>query len=181
MNLIGNTFNQIDWDSVITHLSNRDGNTLHYNITSFNPSIPGFAEMDKVWQQAGYKHNDPSIEWTNFFPGADFEQSVVDTFSKIVSATPWMVWISKIRPGRMAPWHFDAHTNFDEVKKLGTPIRFTCYIQDPQHGHISIVGNSAVYQPAKGSIYQWPSYDAWHCGMNGGLTDKYMFNFWGYQ
>lgn len=180
MRLIGNTTNQIDWDSVIKNLKSYDGNTLQYNSNSFNPSVPGFAEMDRVWQEAGYKYNDASIEWINYFPGSDFDESIVSVFSSIVNASPWMVWISRIRPGKMAPWHFDAHSNINEVLKLGTPVRFTCYIQDPHDGHVSIVADAAVYRPSKGSIYQWPSYDAWHCGLNGGLVDKYMFNFWGY-
>lgn len=181
MNITGNCANQINWDSVILQLKNKKGNILRYNDKSFNPDLPGFKELDELWQQAGYFHDDPSIEWTNYFPGNDFDQSVVDTFEKIVNAKPFMVWISKITPGQMAPWHFDAHSKIDELLKLGNPVRFTCYIQEPQHGHISIVGDSAVYRPAKGSIYQWPDYNAWHCGMNGGLTDKYMFNYWGYQ
>ena len=181
MDLIGNTATQIDWNTVIEHLKTRSGTTLYYNSTSFNPEMSGFTELDKIWQDAGYCYDSPSIEWTNYFPGIDFDQTIVDTFTSIVQAKPWMVWISKIRPGKMAPWHFDAHTKIDEILSLGEPIRFTCYIQDPSHGHISIVDDQCVYRPAKGSIYKWPTYDAWHCGMNGGLTDKYMFNFWGYR
>jgi hypothetical protein len=181
MKLIDNTQNQINWDEVIEKLKTCQGTTLNYNTTSFDPSIPGFSELDVLWKEAGYFYDDPSIAWTNFFPGRDFEQSVVDTFASIVNAKPWMVWISKICPGQMAPWHFDAHTKIDEIKALGTPVRFTCYIQNPSHGHVSIVGEDAIYRPAKGSIYQWPTFDAWHCGMNGGLTDKFMFNFWGYR
>lgn len=180
MKLIGNTQNLIDWNTVILSIKNRTGTTLTYNEQSFDKTISAFAKMDRVWQDAGYQYNDPSIEWTNFFPEVDFDQEVVNTFSQITQATPWMVWISRIRPGKMAPWHYDAHSKLDELLKLGNPVRYTCYIQEPHSGHISIVNDSAVYCPVKGSIYKWPSYDAWHCGMNGGLTDKYMFNYWGY-
>ena len=181
MNLIGNTTDLINWDTVIEQLATSEGNTLQYTTDSFNPKLPGFAKMDKVWQEAGYKYGDPSIEWTNYFPGTNFDRSIVDTFESIVGAKPWMVWISKIRPGKMAPWHFDAHSNIDEALALGTPIRFTCYIQDPHPGHVSIVENVAIYYASKGSIYQWSNHDAWHSGMNGGLVDKYMFNYWGYN
>lgn len=181
MELIGNTLALINWDTVVKELKSRKGNTLHYNTSSFDPSSPGFNELNQLWQNAGYSYDSPSIEWTNYFPNTDFDQSVVGTFESIVQAKPWMVWISKITPGKMAPWHFDAHTKINEITTLGNPVRFTCYIQDPSHGHVSIVDEHCVYRPAKGNIYKWPSYNAWHCGMNGGLTDKYMFNYWGYQ
>jgi len=175
-----NTLHLIDWDAVVDQCKDNPGNTLRYNKESFSDTTV-FGTLDATWQAAGYQYNDSTIEWTNYFPGKDFDNEVVNIFSGIVNAKPWMVWISKIRPGKMAPWHYDAHTKLNELLKLGTPVRYTCYIQDPHPGHVSIVGDQSVYLPAKGSIFKWSSYDAWHCGMNGGLADKYMFNFWGYQ
>jgi hypothetical protein len=180
MKLIGNTLHLIDWDTVINTIKDRSGNTLKYNDSCF-PKTDDFDRLDKIWTKAGYLRNSEVVEWTNYFPGDDFDKTVVDQFRNIVRAEPWMVWISRIRPGKMAPWHFDAHSKIKDLDKLGMPIRFTCYIQSPQPGHVSIVENSSVYMPDKGSIYQWPSHDAWHCGMNGGLEDKFMFNYWGYK
>jgi hypothetical protein len=179
MNLLTNTNNQIDWETVLKKCKLSTGTTMRYNLECF-PDTPEFSELDKLWQNAGYSRNQSSIEWTNYFK-EDFGQEVVDVFQNIVQAKPLMAWVSKIRPGHMAPWHYDAHQHIEEFKKQGNLVRYTCYIQEPQHGHISIVGESAIYKPAKGSIYQWPTYDEWHCGINGGLTDKYMFNYWGAQ
>lgn len=180
MNIIGHTNQLIDWENVIAQCKNSKGNTIQYN-PKFFANSDDFKKLDDIWQKAGYFYDDPSIEWTNYFPGNNFDQSVVDKFQSIVQATPWMVWISKISPGQMAPWHYDAHSKIDELLKLGSPVRYTCYIQEPSDGHVSIVGSDCVYRPVKGSIYQWPTYDAWHAGINAGLTDKYMFNYWGYQ
>ena len=181
MKLITNTGALIDWDSIVESLSNQNGHILHYNTESF-PNTSDFNGLDAAWQKAGYRYNDASIEGINYFPKEHFDQSVVDTFQSIVDAEPWMVWISRIRPGKMAPWHFDAHSKISELLALNRPIvRYTCYIQPPSNGHVSIVGTTALYRPEQGSIYEWPSYDAWHCGMNGGLNDKYMFNYWGYR
>jgi hypothetical protein len=180
MKLIGTTGTLIDWNLVITQCESTVGNNILYTAESF-PKSKHFDEMDIVWKAAGYQYGDPTIEWTNFFPEANFNKTIVDTFESIVNATPWMVWISRIRPGKMAPWHFDAHSNIDELLTLGNPVRYTCYIQAPHDGHVSVVGDTAVYKPECGSIYEWPNYDAWHCGMNGGLVNKYMFNFWGFQ
>lgn len=179
MKYISNTVNLINWDDVIDLIKDKPGVTLKYNEQTFNRSLPGFDKLDNEWQEAGYKYEDDSIEWTNYFPGSDFPQEVVDTFKTIVDVEPWMVWISRIRPGRMAPWHFDAHSRIHELDGK-TVVRYTCYIQKPTFGHVSIVGDSCIYRPLQGSIYQWPSHDAYHCGMNGGYTDKYMFNYWGF-
>ena len=103
-----------------------------------------------------------------------------DEFKNIVGAEPFMVWISRIKPGRMAPWHFDAHSRIHELEGKNI-VRYTCYIQKPSAGHVSIVGDHCLYKPKQGSIYLWDSYDDYHCGLNGGLRDKYMFNYWGYQ
>lgn len=179
MKLIANTEDRINWNSVILKCLESKGTTMIYDPSCF-PDTQEFRYLDELWQQAGYKYQDNNIEWINYFK-EDFGLDVVDTFENIVDVRPLMVWVSRIRPGKMAPWHFDAHKDIEHFKQKGELIRFTCYIQDPQHGHVSIVDNETVYRPAKGNIYQWPKYDAWHCGMNGGLTDKFMFNYWGYR
>lgn len=170
-----------DWDSVIEQCLSHSGNRLTYTHSSF-PNTKEFRELDKMWQDAGYEHNSPSIEWINYFPEVHFDKKIVNIFEDSLDRNlkPWMVWISRIRPGKMAPWHYDAHQHIDEFKKYDNPVRYTCYIQEPTFGHVSIVDDVAIYKPKRGSIYEWPSYDAWHCGMNGGFADKFMFNYWGY-
>jgi hypothetical protein len=181
MQLIGNTGDLIDWDEVIDGLKDKKGYLLKYNTETFNPHFNGFSDLNRLWQQAGYEYNDPCVEWINYMPG-DFNINVELKFKELVNPDmhPFMVWISKIRPGRMAPWHFDAHSKVEELFKLGEPIRYVCYIEKPTDGHVSIVGDHCIYKPVQGSIYKWDSFDVWHCGLNGGLTDKYMFNYWGY-
>ena len=180
MKYISNCSDLIDWDSVLEEISDKPGRVLHFNEQTFNFTLPGFDKMLKEWETAGYKYNDPSIEWINYFPGSEFSMDVQYKFNEIVQAEPFMVWISRIKPGRMAPWHFDAHSRIHELEGKNI-VRYTCYIQKPTFGHVSIVGDSCIYRPNQGDIYQWPSWDVYHCGMNGGYTDKYMFSYWGYQ
>ncbi len=180
MKLIGNTGEKILWDSVVEQCAKHQGQTLVYNRGSF-PNTEDFDKMDQMMQSAGYQYGTDAVEWTNFFPGEHFDQIVADTFAKIVGATPWMVWISRVRPGKMTPWHWDAHQAISEFKKLPNPVRYTCYIQKPHDGHVSIVADTVIYKPEQGSIYQWPTCYSWHAGLNCGYADKYMFNFWGYQ
>jgi hypothetical protein len=181
MRYIGNCSNKIDWNSVINTCRDIPGVRMTYDLNCF-PDTDQFRELDKIWQGAGYKYGEPSIEWINYFP-EQFGKEVVDSFAAIVNAKPWMVWISRINVGRMAPLHIDAHSKIDEVLLLGKPIRFTCFIEkrDDSLGHVSIVGDVAVSGANQGDIYEWPSYDAWHAGGNGGITDKFQFNFWGYR
>jgi hypothetical protein len=177
MKYIGNCSDKIDWNLAISKCL--QGHTIKYDTNSF-PDMNSFKELDTLWQAAGYRHGDPAIEWINYFSD-EFGQDVVDQFADIVNSKPWMVWISRIKPARMAPLHTDAHSKIDELLALGNPVRFSCYIQDGNAGHASIVGNVAIYKATKGDIYEWPSYDAWHAGGNCGLQDKFMFNFWGYR
>jgi hypothetical protein len=178
MKYIGNCKDIINWDSVLEEIKDKPGTVLHYNEQTFNKDLKGFDKMAFEWANAGYQINDAAIEWINYFPGGDFSISVQEQFQQIVDAEPFMVWISKIKPLRMAPWHFDAHTKIDELKDKNV-VRYTCYIQQPTPGQVSIVEDTCVYMPEQGSIYQWPSHESYHCGMNGGYTDKYMFNYWG--
>ena len=180
MKYISNCNDIINWDNVLDEIVDKHGKVLHYNEKTFDFSLPGFDKMGREWETAGYKFDDPVIEWINYFPDSDFSLDVQHKFRDIVEAEPFMVWISKIKPGRMAPWHFDAHSRISELEGK-TIVRYTCYIQKPTFGHVSIVGDSCIYRPNQGDIYLWPSWDVYHCGMNGGYTDKYMFSYWGYQ
>lgn len=182
MKYIGNCSQDIDWTAVIEKIRPMPGKVMHYTKECFNTDLPGFKELDDAWQRAGFKYGEPSIEWINYFP-EEFGQEVVDKFAAIVNATPWMVWISRINVGRMAPLHKDAHSKINELLALGTPIRFTCFIETKKDslGHASVVENVCITDYTQGDIYEWPSYDAWHAGGNGGVTDKFQFNFWGYR
>ena len=144
MKYISNCSDLIDWDSVLEEISDKPGRVLHFNEQTFNFTLPGFDKMLKEWETAGYKYNDPSIEWINYFPGSEFSMDVQYKFNEIVQAEPFMVWISRIKPGRMAPWHFDAHSRIHELEGKNI-VRYTCYIQKPTFGHVSIVGDSCIY------------------------------------
>lgn len=182
MQLIGNTGDLIDWDKVIESIKHKSGNLIRYNDYTFTPHFKGFSDMNKMWQDAGYTYDDPCIEWINYFPEEHFDGNISNIFRDLVNVKmqPFMVWISKIKPCRMAPWHFDAHKHIDYVMSIGKPIRYVCYIGKPADGHVSIVKDHFVYKPEQGSVYLWDNYNDFHCGLNGGLSDKYMFNYWGY-
>lgn len=176
MRLIGNTGNKIDWDSVVASLENI---TAEPNSFKHYLNDPAFQNLKKLWSQGPYIDGDV-VEWENFYPEDHFDTNIVSVFSEIVNAKPWMVWISRIPPGKMAPWHYDASSKLDRLLELGKPVRFTCYITNPSDGHISVVNNTALHRPDKGSIYKWINYQDWHCGVNAGFVNKYQFNYWGY-
>lgn len=180
MRLIGNCNDIINWDSVIQEIAPKPGTVLHYNDSTFDRTLPGFDKLALEWERAGYKLNDPAIEWINYFPGHDFDISIQNQFESIVKFKPFSAWISRIKPLRMAPWHFDAHSKITTIKDKNIK-RYVCYIEQPSSAHVSIVGDTVIYKPPQGSIYEWNDYNEYHCGMNGGYTDKYLFNYWGYD
>jgi len=181
MKYIDNCSHLINWNSIIESVRNLEGTRVTYTKEFFNVNLPGFKELDEIWQNAGFQYGEPSIEWINYFPD-QFGNNIVEEFSNFINVKPWMVWISRINVGRMAPLHKDAHSKINELLLLGSPKRFTCFIENPKEsfGHVSIVDDVCITKFKQGDIYEWPSYNSWHAGGNGGITDKFQFNFWGY-
>jgi len=162
----------IDWDSVIKSLE-------HQTPTYIGPShklgdpIPGLSEVTDIWQRAKFGAN---AEWDMFISGDAFDISIAEQFMDYVGIDNYNTcWISRIRPGKMAPWHWDVNDNEAE---LGEFRRFHCHIGKPVHGHVLVVDDKCLYNQPQGSTYEWNSRKSWHAGMNAGLTPKYLFNIW---
>jgi hypothetical protein len=92
-----------------------------------------------------------------------------------------VVFVSEIKPGRMAPWHFDIDPNEEENKKKGNLIRFHLHLSKPENGHVFIVEKEIFYNIPQGNVYRWNNLSAWHAGTNCGIVPKYLFSFKGYQ
>jgi hypothetical protein len=177
-NFIGNTSKIIDWNSVLSKLSN--GKTKTIGKSDHIDGSIGFNEIFEKWSIAGYfKIN--SIEWINFYPGEHYEKSVDDAFSAFIGKKYARTWISMIRPGKCAPIHRDIDDHIEEYKQLGSLVRYTCHISDPQIGHIFLLEKDFFHNEPQGSVYKWESYDNIHAGGNLGWEPKYLYNFLGYE
>ena len=107
---------------------------------------------------------------------------VAEKFGEFVGA-PRMIksWISKIYPGKTAPWHWDWDVDWKEYEKKGNPVRFTAMINEPAPGHVFIVGDKALYNEKQGDVHKWPDFKSYHGGTNCGLVPKFNFNYLAYS
>jgi hypothetical protein len=170
MKFVGNC-NIIEWHKLIQEVQQHDGKILTYT--------PSGNDLDNQWQAAGYKHNDPAIEWIQYWSGKTFDQTIADQFGKWVGATPYYTFISRIRVGKFIPFHVDHMKDQDNIP--GTPVRYTCFMSGPINGHLSLVEDQVVHHAEVGDVWEWPSPSSTHSGINVSDTDKWQFNFWGYK
>lgn len=170
MRYVGNCY-MIDWSKLIDRLQDVEGKVLTYT--------PSGNELDEQWQKAGYKHNDPAIEWIQYWADRHFDKSIADIFGEWVGAMPYYTFVSKIQVGKFIPLHKDTMKDQDQIP--GTPVRYTCYMSGPVLGHLSMVENTVISMPQVGDVYEWPSPSSQHAGVNIGDRNKWQFNFWGYK
>jgi hypothetical protein len=134
------------------------------------------------WIDAGYKYSE--ITWEDYyvekFPTV-LEASNI--FTGIINATPipGRVFITRLKPGKVAPWHYDVLPDISEYKKLGSLVRFVCFIQEPIPGHTFSFNNITYYNESVGNIYEWTNVDDYHSAANSSLQPFYMFHWQGYR
>jgi hypothetical protein len=168
----------INWYEIVKSIATNPGKVITADVAIWNTNNPEYIEIYKLWQDCNV--NMSSIRWINYYPGLDFDQSVVDEFAKLVNVTPLRSWISRIDPGYCAPLHYDIDDNESEYLENGTLYRFTCFIIHPIVGHVMAVDKEYLHSQPLGAVYAWPNYRAWHGAMNAGLRSNYMFHLIGY-
>lgn len=183
---VGNFKQFIDCDSLINSLKS----TQPDRRTSFNPygevveldsELKAAKEfMGKQWTDAGYMGSS-SVEWLNYYPGRHFEHSVVEKFSELVNADPYNIWVSSLMPGKTVPWHWDIIKDYQIHKHNPKVVRYTMFIDTPQVGKIFVLNNEAFHFIDQGEVYKWYKWDEWHLGVNAGLTQKFIFNYIGFE
>jgi len=183
---IGSTSGFIDWDSVIP-LCNINGD--HNTVTSVvdrseaeaeNELLSSYRGIIDTWQAANYTLSD--IEWYDYYPGEHFPIEVQEAFGKLVNASPLRVFVSQVDPGRNVPYHWDVEDNEQEwLSQYGNLVRYVCFIDKPQFGHVLILEDECFYNVAQHEVYEWNNYRSFHAGTNCGSTPYYLFHFLGYK
>jgi hypothetical protein len=176
-NFVGK-FYEGKWNSIVDSLKDKEGSRKAYGENFYINADGRFNPVINLWETAGYSKIDV-VEWINYYPEKDFDNTVVTDFETFSNTTCARAWISMIRPGKMAPWHLDVDDNQEGYLKLGNLVRYTCHICTPSPGQVFMLDQEVFYCEEQGNTYQWPSYDSWHAGSNSGFTNKYMFNFLG--
>ena len=162
----------INWNTVISNLSN--GKVVTVDPARWNMTNPEYAEMLKLWKDNNF--NTDSVKWTNYYDTKEFEKEI----SEQVGVTALRSWISCVEPGYMTGYHYDIDDNETEYLKYGEIKRYSVFINEPSVGQLFILGNEYYYNKPQGTILQWDNHREWHNGINGSLSNKYMFHLLGY-
>lgn len=163
-------FDSVDWTNLVNNLG------VGYNSPANLPDVPEVNELKDKLVKSNY--NTASIEWLNYYPHKDFDIEIENQFGEFVECIPVRSWISCVRPGKTAPWHWDWHRD-DEKLPHALLRRFTCSISPSYPGQAFIVENTVVYNDAVGAVYEWNSYTDYHAGINASMHSKYQYNFLG--
>jgi hypothetical protein len=162
----------INWNTTISNLKN--GRVVTVDPDRWNMSNPEYQSMLDLWKSKNF--NTDSVKWTNYYDTKDLETEVAQQ----VSITPLRSWISCVEPGYMTGYHYDIDDNEKEYLTHGILKRYTVFISEPDVGHVFILGKEYFYNKVPGTILKWGNYRDWHNGINGGLSNKYMFHIIGY-
>jgi hypothetical protein len=179
--LIGNCASLIDWDAVLAEIKTHDVAPYLGNMTldPTNKYYGDYFRQRQLAEQAGYTKGD-SVEFRHYYAGKHYSTDVDVKFGEFVGINPIMSFVSEIRPGKCAPWHWDINPWQTEHEKLGKLQRYLCFINKPKPGHVFMLEDTCFYWEDQGATYQYPSLDAWHAGANAGLEPKFLFTMTGY-
>jgi hypothetical protein len=167
-----------NWDHLINSLPLDQGDPKTPNGSFYLNTDGRFDQMITAWKSAGYDKSD-SVEWINYYPSKHFTNDVVKEFEKWSNTSCARCWISRIRPGKMAPLHQDIDDHLEEYLAKGQLIRYNVFISEPSIGAVFICNDQVYHLQPQGTVIKWDHYMDWHAGTNCGLKDKFMFNFLG--
>jgi len=176
---VGNCLEELDCDRLIADCKNNIVDPYYGNM-DLNPNdlfYKDHLEQKQLAEQAGYTSGN-SIEFRHYYPEKHFKKSYVEKFENIVNATCLLSFVSEIRPGKCAPWHWDINPWLDDYPE-GEIVRYVCFIDKPKYGQAFMIEEDCFYMEPQGNVYQYPRLDSWHAGFNAGLETKFIFTFTG--
>jgi hypothetical protein len=184
---IGSTEGLIDWDEIVTICKNsQDGdfNSVKTVVDRSegswqdNPELLGsYREVIELWHNAGYDLE--QIEWYDYYPGTHFDIEVQNKFAELVNVIPRRTFVSEVYPGRCVPYHWDVEDNEKEWLEQGDLVRYACFMDKPQFGHVFILEDECFYNAKQHDVIEWANYRDWHAGTNCGSEPWYLFHMLG--
>jgi len=181
LKFVGNCNNIIDWNKIIAGLENQTPAYVGPR-HDVGQEVPGVEEVAGQLRDAGYKmkHEGGNASWEMYLPEVNFDKQVVEQFIDFVGMEKYTnAWISMVKPGDVAPWHWDITDDEKTLNETKEFERYHCHISPPSDGHVLIVDDHCLYNQEQGNVYKWPSRKSWHAGANCGLVPKYTLNVWG--
>ena len=174
---IGNC-KDIDWQSIVDQVQDLQGDARTYGVDFYINADGRFDQVISMWQQAGYDKSN-TVEWINYYPGKHFSQDVISKFESYTNTKCVKAWISRINPGKYAPYHWDIDDHEEEYLKQGQLVRYTAHPCQPSKGQVLIVDKHVFHMEEQGNVYKWNDHRAWHGGGNCSFKPKFLFNFLG--
>lgn len=162
----------INWNHVISEL--KDGNVVTVDPSRWKMDNPEYRSILDLWNSKNF--NTSSVKWINFYGHKDIEIEI----SNQLKLNPLRSWISCVEPGYMTGYHYDIDDHEQEYLKNGPLKRYSIFISEPDVGHIFILGKEYYFNRPQGTILKWGNYREWHNGINGGLSNKYIYHLLGY-
>jgi len=184
---VGSTENLIDWGSIVKICKSRNDGDFNSVTTVVDRSesswqedqdlLGSYREVIKIWTDAGYALE--KIQWYDYYPGTHFDIEVQNKFADLVNADPRRVFVSELWPGRCVPYHWDVEDKEKEWLAEGDLVRYVCFMEKPQFGHVLIIENDIFYNTKQHDVWEWDNYRNWHAGANCGSEPYYLFHFLG--
>ncbi len=168
----------INWQELVDSLKDQQGDPRTYGVDFYINADGRFNQVIDLWKQAGYDKSG-TVEWINYYPGKHFNQDVISKFEEYTDTTCVKAWISKIKPGKYAPYHWDIDDHEEEYLKQGQLVRYTAHPCTPNKGQVLVVDQHVFHMEHQGNVYKWEDHRAWHGGGNCSFEPKYLFNFLG--
>ena len=168
----------IDWSAVIASLDLTQGESRTPDVKFYLNTDGKFDQMISTWKAAGYDKSN-SVEWINYYPERHYPMQLVEHFATWSNTKYARSWISRIRPGKMAPFHQDIDDRLDEYLAIGPLIRYSICISPPAPGSLFLLNDQVFHLNPQGTVIEWPHYLDWHAGTNCGFHDQFMFHYLG--
>lgn len=166
-------------NDLIEQLKNKAGDIRTIGVNFYKNINGSFDEILNLWKKANYTPQ--QVEWINYYPEKDFDEKFINTFFKDTNLKLARAWVSKIKPGKSAPWHKDVDDNLEQYESKGKLTRYTCYLNAPAYGQVLSIDNKTYYMVPQGTMIKWGNYMDWHGASNCGFEDQYLFHFLGYE
>jgi hypothetical protein len=167
-----------DWNAVIQGLELDQGEVKTPDAKFYLNTDGRFDQIITKWKAAEYDKSD-SVEWINYYPEKHFPVKIIKDFETWSGTKCARSWISRIRPGKMAPLHQDIDDHIEKYLEQGTLIRYGVLMSKPSPGAIFMFEDRAYHLEPQGTVFVWKNYLEWHAGANCGFEDKFMFHFLG--
>lgn len=163
---------------------------MQHTVTPFNGNrvlepnhihYEDFKEQRRLADESGYTQGN-SVEFMHYKIDKHYDENIHEVINQAIDAEVLQSFVSEIRPGKCAPWHWDIPSLSEDprvTKEYSQKdlIRGICFIDKPKPGQAFMVEDECFYMEQQGAIYRYPKLDSWHAGFNAGLSTKFLFTF----